>query len=236
MSSPSSLPTTTAPEAPPQTTTTEELQPPLAMEQTPSKQKSVVTLPPELKNFSFADKEWLILATETDDKPKPHEVARVCTVAKYITIKDDEGNVTYSVELDKLNGKQLRLLAANFGIKGAGSDRKFHVRQQLALRKITNQSFYISSVNIDINSDSTTKAYIRLNNAAFHPANLEGLLTINDRKEAKDFEKGFGGTHERWYQELNEFLLDLSNVQINDFLTLTKEDELYDKYVADATE
>jgi hypothetical protein len=187
--------------------------------------------PPELENFSFADRNCVLCGNEPD--PKPDASEDTFEVAQTIVLTDSNGAETYSLVIDSLHSNNLRKLANMFGIRGQGSKSKWETRLAIAQKKSLQSRYNIGSLSYNNSSIDNTKNIVRVINGIFHPDNFETFLSLNDRKDRTDFEYGNGPNNVNFWALLADYVNDASNESLDSFRKVDN-DTTYDEYVEKA--
>jgi hypothetical protein len=196
---------------------------------TTTTKKPKQVFPPELESFGFNDRHCLICGNEKD-----RNSGESFEVAQKIVLTNASGATIFQIKVSALTSANIRKLARNFGLKNLGSKSKFEIRLALAEKKNHVSRFNIDALATKNNSSiDNTKNIIRIINAVFHPDNYDAFLTINNRKDRKDFEYGNGSNNNVFWSTIADFVNDASNVDLDSFYFI-EENEDYNKYISKA--
>jgi hypothetical protein len=118
--------------------------------------------------------------------------SEVVNVARWLCLNKPQ---PHRLDLSTFNSKQIRKLALNCGVKGAGSLTLFAARKGIVMA-ITMGTVYDNNT---ISNPRTTRderkvnTLMRLINACFHSEVNALFIDLNDAKKRKDYEKAHGG-------------------------------------------
>lgn len=127
------------------------------------------------------------------------------------TQRNDDGTA-HHIDLAGLQARQLQKLANKMGMKNSSRMKKEIIL--LSLGTAAAIGSVITSDNIiDITTTTTTDSkrhntIVRLTNVIFSDEFLDGFLQWNDQRTRADFERGVGGTMQRWLAQVHKAMYD----------------------------
>lgn len=173
-------------------------------------------LPIELRNFTYADRQYMVCGMDNDTSKGNSE--NYFEVAQKI---EGYGDENYSIVLNNLTVLGLRQLSKQFKIRNVGSQTKFEIQMLLAARKNSTDKYNIDGLGSSkVTSADNTKIIVRIVNAVFHPDNFEAFLSLNDRKGRNAFETGLGANNNKFGSIIADFVNDVSNIDLDKFLII----------------